>query len=315
MTASLSCPACGVSAEDPPIHACTYRYRVCGHCGHAHLDPIPPADPVRDIYDKAYFRGGANFGYLDYGADEAVHRRNARHRLRLIGQSVHDPGGKLLDFGCAYGYFLAEAGRSGWETWGVEISAWARQEATKVTKACVVPLLEDLLPDHAGTFDLVCFFQVLEHCREPLQVLRTAHALLKPEGHVVLETWDKESGVAQAFGNRWQQISPPSVIHLFTRSSLSEMMKRSGFESPTIRATSKYMSLGTVTSLLTQKVTSLSRVPGWDIIKKATKTLPLPYFLPDLIFASAAKRLVPHDVSEQPAFAPFPEFQTSDPRD
>ena len=42
--------------------------------------------------------------------------------------------GRILDIGCAYGFFLGEADKYGFETYGIDISKYALGQADKNTK-------------------------------------------------------------------------------------------------------------------------------------------------------------------------------------
>src|SRR5438105_1315272 len=96
----------------------------------------PPDDEaIQDIYDARYFRDqpgdSDRHGYADYLADESLHRANARRRIHLLSAHTRRPG-RLLDVGCAAGFFVDEAGRAGWDASGIDVSAtmvdWGRRE-------------------------------------------------------------------------------------------------------------------------------------------------------------------------------------------
>ena len=53
------------------------------------------------LYGQSYFAGGE---YLDYRADRNVLQRNFRRHLPLLERWA--PSGRLLELGCAYGFFL-----------------------------------------------------------------------------------------------------------------------------------------------------------------------------------------------------------------
>src|SRR5688500_16667679 len=83
----------------------------CPSCGLVFRADLPTRAELADIYALAYFRDDVaakdQQGYSDYVADGDLHRRNAVRRLRLLAK--HHPSGRLLDVGCAAGFFVAEA--------------------------------------------------------------------------------------------------------------------------------------------------------------------------------------------------------------
>src|SRR5262249_36404199 len=88
---------------------------------------MPSAAELARLYDDpAYFRD-ADSGYGDYLSAENSHRRMAARRLRWIGR--YQAPGRLLDVGCAAGFFIDEARQRGWEVAGIEISSDMRARA------------------------------------------------------------------------------------------------------------------------------------------------------------------------------------------
>lgn len=248
-----SCPACGDDGRGRTIAVPGYLYATCSRCGSARLDPLPPL-AAAEIYGKGYFLQSLQGGYQDYGADEPIHRRNARERLERIEAAGAAPPGRLLDVGCAYGFFLDEALRRGWRTSGVEISPYAGPIARERGHE-VFETLDAVLEEGSRRFEAVSFFQVLEHLSDPGAALRAAAALLRPEGLLIVETWDLSSRTARLSGKRWQQIYPPTVIHLFTRAGLLDLVGRTGFTDARIGRTTKLVSAGTVLGQVGSRLT------------------------------------------------------------
>lgn len=238
------CTACG------GVHISTftvkgYEYACCA-CGTAWL-AAPDTRPA-NLYDRAYFEDGAFTGYAGYDRDEALHRANAQRRLRFLPREAVQA--RLIDVGCATGYFLDVARGAGWSVAGVDLSAWAREQAQRRFDLDVHESLQSVGIQQA---DAVTFFQSLEHLPQPLVALQQAAAALKPDGRLVVETWDRASLVARLFGRNWQQVSPPSVLHLFSRRGLRTLLARAGFAEVRFHRTRKQVSLGHVSRLLAGK--------------------------------------------------------------
>lgn len=208
------------------------------------ITPVPESGAV-ETYDEGYFvHGGARAGYSDYDADEGWHRRTARSRLDRVERWRSPGGGLLVDVGTATGYLPDEARKRGYDVAAVELSEWAAGQ-TRARGVRVEQSLEDL-GDLYERVDVVTFFQVLEHMPDPAEALAVAAALLKPGGLLVCETWDLESWIARALGSHWHQLSPPSVLWLFTADSARDLVKGAGFDAVSWYATPKVVSLATI---------------------------------------------------------------------
>jgi 2-polyprenyl-3-methyl-5-hydroxy-6-metoxy-1,4-benzoquinol methylase len=88
---------------------------------------------------------------------------NSLHKNLLDGQGNH-----ALDVGCAYGYTSRVLTNLGYETCGVDISAWGiRQAMSQNDSMFLVCDAQSALPFGADRFDLVTCFDVLEHLPHP----------------------------------------------------------------------------------------------------------------------------------------------------
>ncbi|MGZ9272595.1 MAG: methionine biosynthesis protein MetW, partial [Candidatus Binatia bacterium] len=122
---ALSCPACGHVTEQQYLfskNGCgIVRCTECG-LGRALADGFD----TRAYYTEDYFTGGRADGYADYLASEPVLRREFAKIVHFIRRYI--PSGKLLELGCAYGFFLREA-RDHFQVAGIELSEDAAAHA------------------------------------------------------------------------------------------------------------------------------------------------------------------------------------------
>lgn len=285
------CLACGAARTLTLYERAGYRYAGCGRCGLASLWPLPEIGAAREIYDGAgYFAGEHDAGYPDYEADSAAHRRNALGRLAALARASTAgaaPAPRVLDVGCATGFFLEVARAHGFAIAGVEVSSWARARAQARLGIEVASDLAALARQGGERFDAICIAQVLEHDPAAREMVADARGLLRPGGVLFVETWDRESLVARAFGARWQQISPPSVVHLFSARSLRLLLASEGFEDVRIRRGRKWVGLGFVGHLLASKYGAPGRALRAAIAGAGLAQRALPYSLGDLIVATA----------------------------
>lgn len=236
------------------------------------VDPFPTSTEASALYGDDYFNDAANAGYDDYVADAAVHRRNGRGRLRRLGPPPRARA-RLVDVGCAFGYTMLEAREVGWLPAGVDANATARDAVKAEGMECAASLGE--LQLESGSVGAVTFFQSLEHLPDPLTALAEARGLLSDDGSVLIETWDRSSRTARLAGSRWQQLSPPSVLWLFDQQTLGQLAEQAGLRLESWRWSTKWVTLGLVAGQLGGRGRGLGRV----------RSLPLPYFLGDLVTA------------------------------
>lgn len=269
-----SCPSCGSQQSRKAIEIDSYSYASCDECGLLRLDPLPDASAIAALYDSDYFAAVSSGGYVDYVGDENVHRRNARRHLRRLPGL--DPPGTLVEIGCAAGFLLDEARHAGWEVRGVEVSEAMVQEAEDRFGVRVVDQLSRIdLPE--ASVDVVLANQVIEHLVNPLETLIAARELLRPDGVLVMETWDIGSPLARVMKSKWQQITPPSVVWLWDRRQLKSMVGRAGFHDISVRASMKWVSLRTV----------LGQLGKGKAAKHPLGRLAIPYALGDLVVLTA----------------------------
>src|SRR5205085_11122433 len=102
-------------------------------------------------------------------------------------------------------------------------------------------------------FDLVLMLQVLPHFVDPAAALQKAARLVRPGGHLLIETWDRESWTARLSGRRWHEYSPPSVLHWFSRGGVARLASAAGFEEVAIGRPSKWIAAAHTKSGLRHK--------------------------------------------------------------
>ncbi len=134
-----------------------------------------------DVYDEAYFQDHYEQVYgKSYEEDEPMIRTYAQRRLSFIHSIC--PKGFLVDFGAAYGFFLDEAHRMGYEVAGVEIhDASIRYLRDRFGYPVYRSL--DLVE---GTVDVVTAWFTLEHIPNIEAFMETLQSKLRAGGVLAL---------------------------------------------------------------------------------------------------------------------------------
>jgi SAM-dependent methyltransferase len=146
------------------------------------------------------------------------------------------PGGMLLDIGCADGVFLAAAQDSGYSVTGVDFS----QESVRLARsllaldsvhACSFQAFSERTP--SASFDVITFFDVLEHQDNPAAFMQSAKRLLKPGGFIALSVPNREGWPPLA--NDWSDL-PPHHFSRWSEAALHRACQRWGLAEIRLRA-------------------------------------------------------------------------------
>lgn len=228
---SRPCPVCGGTQAAPLFTRDGYDIVACRDCRLAFVAQDPARIDFKSLYDEAYYTGGSDAVFADYVGQEAARRASARRKLMLLRQwPPRLPAqGRLLDVGCAAGFFLAEA-KAFYQVQGVELSDWSSAYARDRLGLDVFTgtLQQAALP--AAQFDIVTLWDVIEHVPDPVPLLAEAARVLKPGGRLVLSTGDWGSAYAQARGRDWHLMTPPWHLSFFSRETMARAAARAGLK-------------------------------------------------------------------------------------
>jgi SAM-dependent methyltransferase len=224
---AAACPVCGSPRSRAFALVDGYRLLRCGGCGFR-WTPAPAAADVARIYSASYYEGGERPSVYPDGYGTAV--AEAQNHARILdGLEQRGARGRLLDVGCAYGFFLDSARARGWDVHGVDLSAHAISLARARLGPCVWHGTVEALPPGAGPFDAVTLLDTLEHLPNPVAVLSAIRRHLRPTGILFIRTVDGESLAARWLGPRWPQVKPPEHLVYPAPRHLVLWLRRAGF--------------------------------------------------------------------------------------
>ena len=227
MSAERACEVCGGRSHDRVYDVDGFPIVRCRSCGLVFVGRAPEPEELVALYDHSYWDDPGEVGYDGYGDAET----RKRHHFRTLLDEIEalGPTGRLLEVGSAYGYFLDEARRRGWEVHGVEPSAHAARHAREAFGLDVDerPLAE--LPLEPRSLDAVTLWDVIEHLPDPRRTLESAYVGLRPGGVVGISTGDVESLSARLHGPHWSLMTPPWHQFYFSRKTMRRLLKLVGF--------------------------------------------------------------------------------------
>jgi 2-polyprenyl-3-methyl-5-hydroxy-6-metoxy-1,4-benzoquinol methylase len=146
----------------------------------------------------------------------------------LIADLPADNAGRLLDVGCGDGDLIRAAQERGWNAEGVDFDPagveLARSRGLNVHLGSLASQGYD-----AEQFDAIVMSHVVEHLADPISVLQECHRILKPGGRLVLATPNADSQFHREFRKHWVHLDPPRHLYVFEVNTLTEVVRRSGF--------------------------------------------------------------------------------------
>jgi SAM-dependent methyltransferase len=220
----LFCPACGRATAQHFLYSKSgCDILKCVACGLGRAQTID-FDPDT-YYTGDYFSGKYADGYADYRGAEAVLRREFSNTVDFIRK--YRDGGRLLDVGCAYGFFLQEAKRS-FDVAGIEIAedaaAYCRERGLRVLSG----IADESNLSQLGQMDVIVLLDVIEHLPNPSETLALCARQLRPGGIILVTTGDFASPYARLFGKSWRLMTPPQHLWYFTRASIERISQPLG---------------------------------------------------------------------------------------
>ncbi|MET0393638.1 MAG: class I SAM-dependent methyltransferase [Chitinophagaceae bacterium] len=185
---------------------------------------------------------------------------------------VVDAGAKVLDIGCGRGAFLAKLkSEKQCDVFGLEYNPSAYQVLQERSIPAAMESIEEHSKGHAGRYDVVSFFQVLEHIGDVKSFMDGAVASLKKNGLLIIAVPNNQPYL---FGNNkyeWLNL-PPHHMGWWNRESLTNLSGFFGLGVQFIRS-SPFKDYNNYLDSLrrTTAITNPGRVPWLDLTRPFRK--------------------------------------------
>jgi SAM-dependent methyltransferase len=233
------CVICGSEKRKPLFRKASrdgtvFNLVKCRRCGLEYVSPRPGLDEIGAYYDDAYFSRRTDRGYDNYFSEET-----RREIERVIELNLHDlefyefeqglgKEKRVLDIGCAAGYFLGFMRDRGWDVTGVDIS----QACVEIARGEGLAAYEDDYLEIAfgRPFDLITLWASIEHLHYPDRFLEKAHDELKRGGRLYLSSC-RVGGLnfMRLRGKKWRYYNFPEHLYFFSRPLLEKILEQNGF--------------------------------------------------------------------------------------
>jgi SAM-dependent methyltransferase len=233
-------------------------HRVCPGCSYegSTLSVDIDVDGVVELVDETMREEGLehlrerNFGLL---AAELAARVTAAHGGRP----------RMLDVGCAHGWFL-EAGQAHFDVVGIEPDA----RIATIASSKRFPVRKGFFPDVLASderFDVIVFNDVLEHIPDIDSALRACVRHLNPSGWVMVNAPARTGvlyriskvmaglGMPASFDRMWQKGFPSPHVHYLDDASMASIAHNTGLRVATVRTLPSMTSKGLYARIRTDR--------------------------------------------------------------
>ena len=183
-----------------------FSYYRCQTCDLIFLKPVPKN--LGDFYAKDYYE-------IPGSIKEHETRAKKLQQWKIDLVNRFSKKGKLLEIGPAYGLFAYLAKQSGFDVTAIEMDARCCDYLRDVIGINVVndantSAAISTLPK----FDVIVFWQVLEHLIDPMTVLEVAAEHLLPGGVLIFDTPNPNAFQFKVLGKYWTHIDAPRHLTL-----------------------------------------------------------------------------------------------------
>ncbi|MDU0372164.1 class I SAM-dependent methyltransferase [Hymenobacter endophyticus] len=224
------CPVCGKTefrnklvVEDKSVSKESFAIQQCVACSFQFTNPRPDEAHIGRYYEsEEYVSHNSGAGGMINQAYKVARFFTMRRKVALLNKRAKK--GRLLDYGCGTGHFLAAAKSNGWQVAGWEPNARAREEASQRVGQPIG--VESLVQFQPASFDAITLWHVLEHVHTLNETLQQLIRLLKPDGILMIAVPNVDSLDAQHYRQDWAAYDVPRHLYHFTPKTMTQLLKK-----------------------------------------------------------------------------------------
>lgn len=251
------CPNC-ISKKDIVMQIKdNFGVYFCNTCQNAFTYPIPKN--VSRYYPSYYWKGATHLDEIKKFMFRFLQERRIKYVERLADK------GCILDVGAGEGrYFLSLSKR-------FNLISQEPQDSKVKNKQIIK---KDFLSwDHKQKYDIVCFWESLEHTPQPQKYLTKAYSILKIRGKVIIEFPRYGCLESRILGKYWFHLDTPRHLAHLTNKGIVKILKRAGFNKI------KQFQIFSPDYSPWGLMSSLFNIAGFDVTNYFKKTGNIPFFI------------------------------------
>lgn len=198
-----------------------YAYHFYPCCGYYKQVPFLSDEELNTLYEKDYD------AFTRKGIFEILTQRVTRRRAKRFWHLVR--GKEILEIGSSTGEFLHHCLNQGAKNVeGVEVSQYASKIAReKYSLNITCSTFENFNP--GKKYDAIFMFHVIEHVKEPQDIIEKCRLLLNVGGMLVMETPSWKSFESNFYHDNWIGWQVPFHTFIFSPGCLEKLATSKGY--------------------------------------------------------------------------------------
>ena len=232
---SMDCPYCG--GDNTRLlqrKKLVLQLRQCPGCLLKFRYPKDEVSSAREFYENDY-REGPKTELLPVTTVKQMAATNFAGTQMDLASKVallkkHVPTGRVLDYGCSWGYGVAQLAAAGFDATGFEISRQRSAFGREHLGVRIIDDVGDLANLPSGHFDAIFTSHVLEHLPLLKPTLEAFGRLLRPDGVLLVFVPNGGGLRARELGTRWLALIGEKHTLALDASFFSEALPRHGIQ-------------------------------------------------------------------------------------
>jgi 2-polyprenyl-3-methyl-5-hydroxy-6-metoxy-1,4-benzoquinol methylase len=241
-----ACPACASTAIEFAFESTDTDWSIAGFdideclaCDTRFLNPQPTKETLDRFYKRLGDRDASaqtDASYLNKSLNNYLDPdKRATYKEGLLDPIREErASGKLLDFGCGAGWFVRLASDHGFDAHGIDVNPQLIEEGgDRLDLETLEQGDEESVPQ--DEFDVVTAFSVIEHVRDPFDLLETLAGALTDDGILVLKFPTVDSLAHRYFEEDFYWVMAPYHLTLFSKRGMRTMADRANVQVDAIK--------------------------------------------------------------------------------
>lgn len=241
MKNSFACPYCksidltkwGNFASTHKTYGKKSSIIECSTCGIFFVNPIPNEQELSKIYSNEYHYRPNKL--TDFLLSIYTYIFDLKDDLDLI--KAYKKSGKVLDIGAGRGDFISKLSKTNYDLWAHD--PYISKTDLKILQEKIggnINTHKSLKNYPRSYFDVIILRNTIEHTTEFGSLLKDIKSLLKKNGVLFIRTPNIESIDFKIFRTNWYEVAMPGHLVFFGPTSLTHILKQTGFSVPYCKA-------------------------------------------------------------------------------